>query len=114
VISSTLLFVADPDLSQLSLSDPDSCPMFDRWQRLRKSGITVDFQRILRFASSLPCFKDFVFDLSGFEERSVLGRNDRVSSQIYQLRIDVALTVVKAISQDQLSDARLRLKWKNY
>jgi hypothetical protein len=45
---------ADPYLSQLSLSDPDSCPMFGRWRRLRKSGITVDFQRILRFDSAFP------------------------------------------------------------
>jgi hypothetical protein len=47
VIPSTVMFVANdphPDLSQLSLSDPDSCPMFDRWRHLRKSGITVDFQ----------------------------------------------------------------------
>jgi hypothetical protein len=44
VIPSTVLFVASdaaPDLSQLSLSDPDSCPTFDRWRRLRKLGITV-------------------------------------------------------------------------
>jgi hypothetical protein len=39
-----------------------------------------------------------VLDLSEFEERSVIGRNDRVSSQIYQRRIDGALTVVKTIS----------------
>jgi hypothetical protein len=34
VIPSTVVFVAYdayPDLSQLSLSDPDCCPMFDRW-----------------------------------------------------------------------------------
>jgi hypothetical protein len=44
VLPSTGVFVASDaasDLSQLSLSGPDSCPMFDRWQRLRKSGITV-------------------------------------------------------------------------
>jgi hypothetical protein len=78
VIPSTVVFVAydaHPNVSQLSLSDPDSCPMFDRWQRLRKSGITVDFQRILEFASYLPYFKDFVLDPSGFEEGSVISRN---------------------------------------
>jgi hypothetical protein len=101
VIPSTVVFVAydaHPNLSQLSLSDPDSCPMFDRWRRLRNLGIAVDFQRIQRFASGLPHFKDFVLDLSGFEERSVIGRNDRVSSRIYLRRIDGAMTVVKAIS----------------
>jgi hypothetical protein len=101
VIPSTVMFVAydaHDNFFHLSLSDPDSCPVFDRWQRLRKSGITVDFQRILRFAPGLPHLKDFVLDLSGFEERSVIGRNDRVSTHIYQRRIDGAVTVVKTVS----------------
>jgi hypothetical protein len=72
VIPSTVVFVAynaDPDVFLLSLSDPDSCPMFARWLRLRKSGITVDFQRIPRFTFDLPDFKDFVIGLSEFDER---------------------------------------------
>jgi hypothetical protein len=113
VIPSTVAFVAYdayPDLSQLSLSDPDSCPMFDRWRRLRQSGITVDFQRILGFASSLPSFKDFVLDPSGFEEKAVIGRNKGVSTQIYRRRIDEVLLRRPFLSRDQLSDASLRLK----
>jgi hypothetical protein len=101
VIPSTVVFVAynaHPDLSHLSLSEPDSCPMFNRWQRLRKSGITVDFQRILRFASHLPCFKDFVLGPSEFEEESVIGRNKGVLSQVCRRQIDGKLAVVKAIS----------------
>jgi hypothetical protein len=69
VIPSTVVSVAydtDRDVFQLSLSDPDSCPMFGRWRHLKKSGITVDFQGILGFASYLPCFKDLVLDPSGF------------------------------------------------
>jgi hypothetical protein len=93
-----IAYDAHPDLPQRSLSDPDSCPMSDRWRRLRKSGVTVDFQRILRSESYLPCFKDFVLGLSGFEERSVIGRNQGDSIKIYLRRIDGALTVVKAIS----------------
>jgi hypothetical protein len=99
VIPSTALFVAHntrPNPFQLSLSDPESCPMFDRWQRLRESGITVDFRR-------LPSFKNSVLDLSGFEEQSIVGRSDRISTQIYQRWIDRALTVVKTIS--------LRIHW---
>jgi hypothetical protein len=88
VIPSTVVFVAydaHPDLCQLSLSDPDSCPMFYRWRRLG-------------FASCLPCFEDFVLDPSGFEEITVIGRNKGVSTQIYQRRIDGAMTVAKTIS----------------
>jgi hypothetical protein len=46
VLPSTVVFVASDaqlDLFQLSLYDPDPCPMFNRWQRLGKSEITVDF-----------------------------------------------------------------------
>jgi hypothetical protein len=89
---------AHPDFFRLSLSDLDSCPMFDRWRRLRRLGIAVEFQRIRRFASGLSHLKDFVLDLSEFEKRSVIGRNDRVSSQIYRRRIDGSMTVVKTIS----------------
>jgi hypothetical protein len=42
-----ILFVAHdahPSLSQFSLSDPDFYSAFDRWRRLRLSGIAVDFQ----------------------------------------------------------------------
>jgi hypothetical protein len=72
VIPSTVAFVAydaHPGLSQLSLSNPDSCPMFDRWRRLMTSRIAVDFQQILRFASGLFHLNDFALDMSGFEER---------------------------------------------
>jgi hypothetical protein len=47
VIPSTILFVAHnahPNLSQLSLSNPDLSPGFERWYYLRLSGIAVDFQ----------------------------------------------------------------------
>jgi hypothetical protein len=68
-----IAYHADPNLFQLWLSDRDPCPMFNPWRRLRKSGITVDFQRILRFASGLSHLKGLVFDLSGFEEKLVIG-----------------------------------------
>jgi hypothetical protein len=95
MIPSTVVFVASDAYDiffQHSLSNPDSCMLFDRWRRMRESGIIVHFQRILRVTSGLPYFKDFVFNLSGFEEVSVIGRNDEVSSQMYRRRIDVALT----------------------
>jgi hypothetical protein len=71
VIPSTILFVAHdahPRLSQLSLSDPDSSPAFDRWRRLRLSGVAVDFQRILRAASGLGGLEESALDLAAFDE----------------------------------------------
>jgi serine/threonine protein kinase len=101
VIPPTALFIAhdaDPDIFQLSFADPDFSPMFDRWRRLRKSGITVDFQRILRFPPSPFHFNDYKLDLSAYEEGEVIRQNARVFSQIYLRRIDEVMTVVKAIS----------------
>jgi hypothetical protein len=53
-------------------------------------GITVDFQRILGFASYHPSFKDFVLDLSGFETKL----------------INEAMTVMKAIPLSGLIERR--------
>jgi hypothetical protein len=105
VIASAVLCIAhnsDPYTDQLALSDPDSCPMFDRWRRLRNSGISVDCSGILRSASVLPHFKDSVLDLSGFETISVIGPSDRVLSQLYQQRINEALTLLKDFSRSRL------------
>jgi serine/threonine protein kinase len=95
------LFVAHDDhsnLSQLSLSNPDFSPAFDRWRRLRLLGVAVDFQRILRAASGLPRLENFALDLSVFDEGRALGRSDRGLTQIYRRRIDGALAVVKSVS----------------
>jgi hypothetical protein len=86
VVPSTVVFVAygaNANRFSVARSDPHSRPMFDRWQRLVKSGITIDFQRILRYGSALPHFKDSLLNLSEFDEGSVIGRNNQVSSQIY-------------------------------
>jgi hypothetical protein len=61
VIPSTVLFVAFDAISNLSnifISDRDSCPEFDRWRQLRKSGIAIDFRWILRVGSGLRDLND--------------------------------------------------------
>jgi serine/threonine protein kinase len=101
VFPSTILFVAHdahPNISKLSLSDPDFAPAFDRWRRLRLSGIAVDFQRILRADSGLRLLEDAALDLAAFDEGPALGRSGRGSTQIYWRRIDGALVVVKSVS----------------
>jgi hypothetical protein len=87
-----------PNLSELSLSDPDFSPAFDRWRGFRLSRIVIEFQRILRADSGLPRSEDFAFDLAAFDEGPTLGRSDRGSAQIYRRRIDGALAVVKSVS----------------
>jgi hypothetical protein len=101
VIPSTILFVAydaHPNISKLSLSDPDFSPAFYRWRRIRRSGIAVDFQRILRADSGLCLLEDAALDLAAIDEGPALGRSGRGSTQIYRRRIDGALAVVKSVS----------------
>jgi hypothetical protein len=67
LLPSTLVFLAHDahsDLSQLSLSDPDFRSVFDRWRRVRESGVAVDFRPILKPRPGYPCFKKSVFDVT--------------------------------------------------
>jgi serine/threonine protein kinase len=101
VIFSTILCVAHdahPNLSRLSLSDPDFSPAFDRWRGLRRSGVAVDFRRILRAASGLGGLEESALDLAAFDEGPALGRSDRGWTQIYLPRMDGALAVVNSVS----------------
>jgi hypothetical protein len=99
VIPSTVLFVAFdviPNSSHIFISDSDSCPEFDRWKQLRKSGIAVDFRRILRIGSGFGDLSDYQIDLSVFEEASILRDFDQVSRQRYQRLDDGLMFVVKS------------------
>jgi hypothetical protein len=84
------LFIAHdaaPNPSQLWLCDEDSCPEFERWRQLRKSGIALDFRRIARGGRPLP------LDLSGFERGGMIGG----SARLYRRGNDGTLIVVKGV-----------------
>jgi serine/threonine protein kinase len=101
VICSTILFLASDAVSnpsQISLVEGDSCPEFDRWQQVRRSGITIDFRRILRVGSGLAQMIDYEVNLSGFEERLVIDDPDRFSNQLYWRSDDQISMIVKSIS----------------
>jgi hypothetical protein len=76
--------------------------VFDRWRRLRESGVAVDFRSIMKPRPDHPCFKKFVFDIIELEEDLVLLEADRSSSRLYRKRGDGLLIVAKSIS---LSDS---------
>jgi hypothetical protein len=87
IVPSTILFFAydateEPD--QASIAECDSFPEYNRWQKVRKSGIEVDLKRIRRFGSGLPPLSDCLFDFSGFIEGSVLSESERISTQLYE------------------------------
>jgi serine/threonine protein kinase len=108
---STLVFLthdAHADLSRFSLSDTDFCSVFDRWRRVRESGVAVDFRPILKPRPDHPCFKTSVFAITELEEKSVLLEADRRSSRLYRKRGDGSLIVVKSISlSDSISKSQI-------
>jgi serine/threonine protein kinase len=104
VIPSTILFLAFDavnDDQRISLLDGDSCAEFDRWLKLRTSRIVMDFRRIVRVSSGLQQLRDYVVNLSGFEEGSMIGRSDVNLKEIYQREEDEFLIIVKSISQSE-------------
>jgi hypothetical protein len=100
-IPSNILFIscdASPDLEKIWIASPDSCPEYVRWQRLRGSGIILDFRRICRFRSNLHSLSDSLFDLSGLIEGSQLSESDEILTHIYQECDDGLSIVVKSIN----------------
>jgi serine/threonine protein kinase len=95
------LFVAydaAPKSIQIKISDPDSCPQYDRWQKLRQSGSIVDFKRICNFDSGFPSLSDCLCNLSGFNKGIVLNESPTISTQIYHGCNNGISTIVKSIT----------------
>jgi hypothetical protein len=85
LIPSTILFIAYSAVdiaAQIRLIDGDSCPEFERWLRLKRSDIAIDFRRIQRMGFDVPCLGDYIVNLSAFEERSTICKSDEVGNQI--------------------------------
>jgi serine/threonine protein kinase len=84
----------------------DSCPEYDGWQRLLRTGMMVDFRRICRFESGLPSESDCLFNFCGFIEGPQLRGSDLNSTQIYQECEDKRWIVVKSINLPGCTDER--------
>jgi hypothetical protein len=75
VIPCTVLFVASGlgvHRPQLLFAEGHSCEEFDGWLWIRKSGIAVDFRRILRFGSCFLEFRSYLFEDSVIEEMAMI------------------------------------------
>jgi serine/threonine protein kinase len=111
LIPSRILFIASDavDLAlHLSLVDRDSCPEFDRWLQLKRSGIAIDFRRIQRVSFGLQYLRDYLVDLSGFEEKFIIAESQEVPNQIYDRVEDDCLFIVKSIAlRDTLEQSQL-------
>jgi hypothetical protein len=101
LVPSTTLFIASdaiPPQSQISIVDGDSYPEFDRWLQQRRSGIFIEFRRIVRVNSGLPCLRDYFINLSVFEERPIIGQSDGSLNEIYRRVEDQFSIVVQTIT----------------
>jgi hypothetical protein len=98
-IPSTILFIASDAVdiaSQIILIDGNSCPEFDRWLDLKRSGIAIDFRRIQRVAFEYQCLGNYIVNLSAFEARSIICDSDKVPNEIYHRIEDEALVFMKS------------------
>jgi serine/threonine protein kinase len=99
LIPSAILFIASDAVdipSQLKVIEGDSCPEFDRWLELKRSGMAIDFRRIQRVGFDVSCLEDYIVDLSAFQERSIIDESDGVPNEIYHRIEDEFLVVMKS------------------
>jgi serine/threonine protein kinase len=83
--------------SQIYHVDNDFSPEFDRWLELKRSNHRVDFRRIKRMGFGFRCLRDFVVNLSEFEERSMINECDGIQNEIYHRVEDEFIVFVKSI-----------------
>jgi tRNA A-37 threonylcarbamoyl transferase component Bud32 len=111
LIPSTILFIASDAIdiaSEIQLIDGDSCPEFDRWLELKRSGIAIDFRRIERMGFDIRCLGDYIVNLSVFEARSINCESDEVGNEIYDRIEDDFLIFVKSkLLSDNISESEL-------
>jgi hypothetical protein len=109
-IPSSVLFVAHDAIgnpSQLSLCDEDSCPEFGRWRRVRQSGISVDFRRIMR--GDVCVCPRLRLNRRGFEAGSVIGE----TSRLYRRAKDGLEIVVKAFDVSEFESGEIAIEIEN-
>jgi hypothetical protein len=99
LIPSTILFIASDAVdiaSQMRLADGYSCPEFDRWLDLKRSGIVIDFRRIERVGFDIGCLGNYIVNLSEFEERSIICNSNEISNKVCNRIEDEFLVFMKS------------------
>jgi hypothetical protein len=100
VLPCTVLFVASDvtvNLDGLSLTNSDSWGEFERWLRVRRSEIAVDFRRSLRFCSDLLELRSYLFEESEICEMDQICESSGIVSGMYRRFEDSSQIVVKSI-----------------
>jgi serine/threonine protein kinase len=99
VIPSTILFIACNAIEiseKMFVVEGDGCREFNRWLRLKRSDVAVDFRQIQRVGFGLRCLRDYIVNLSEFEERSIIVESDEVRNERYDRFEDSLSIVVKS------------------
>jgi hypothetical protein len=94
------LFIAsDPGVRphQLLFAEGHHCEEFDWWLEVRKSGISVDFRRILRFGRSHLELKSYELYESVIDEMDVICECGGIESCLYRRIEDHAVIVIESI-----------------
>jgi hypothetical protein len=117
LIPSSILYIASDAVeigSQKWVIDGNSCPEFDRWLELKRSGIGVDFRRIQRVDSGLRCLRDYEVNISGSDERSINWKCDGVGNEIYHRVDDEFFIFVKSIPHSKsFVNSRMKTELEN-
>jgi hypothetical protein len=107
---------AFPSNYYISVLSCNSCPELEQWCAERDRNSTVDFRRILRLSSGLPCLSECLLDLSVFERCESLGVANQGSCELYRRLSDRFAIVVKLIGSfdvEKGSESENRLEIQN-
>jgi serine/threonine protein kinase len=83
----------------ISILSCNSCPELEQWCAERDSNSSVDFRRILRLGSGLPCLSQCLLDLSVFERSQSVGVANQGQCELYRRLSDSFEIVVKLIGR---------------
>jgi serine/threonine protein kinase len=100
LIPPTILFVASDAVdrvSQIKLIDEYCCPELDRWLNLKKLNIAIDFRRIHRVGFDIPYLRDYIVNVSVFEESSMICDTNEVRNEICHRNEDEFSVLMKSI-----------------
>jgi serine/threonine protein kinase len=99
IVPSTILFIASDiaeEPNRITICGLDSCREYNRWERMQRSAMRIDFRRICWFSSGLPSLSDCLFDFSGLIENSQLKASDVISTQLSQESDDDHWIIMKS------------------
>jgi serine/threonine protein kinase len=107
---------AFPGDCQISVLSCNLCPELEQWCSGRDRDSTIDFRRIMRLGSGVPCLSECLLDLSVFERSQSVGVANQGQCELYRRLSDGFEIVVKLIvrfDDKNSSESENRLEIRN-